>query len=175
MRLFLTKLLLIFAVTMNTAWSDSGDQYALFKVGSMAVDKFNADDLLVVGGIYGIGLSPSFTIEGEVSIGLDGGDFEEGPNKGQFKIWTAAGYLVYRYVVNEKVYLKLKGGLVYENIETSNENATLEDIETGVGATAGLGLGFVFPLEKKPVMMEFELTMPDKKIIFLSVGATFPF
>jgi len=159
----------------NAALADLGDQYALAKIGAMAINKNDADPVLALGGIYGIGLSPSFTFEAEFSISLgQGGEYvdEENGDEGQYDIWTIAGYVAYRYPFNDTVYLKLKGGIVYEDVERSGLKSNSRS--TGVGAAGGGGLGFVLDFGH-PVMLELEATATEKDIIFYSLGMTYPF
>lgn len=176
MKYIVPNVLLACVLAINTAWCDSGDQYALFKVGSMFIDKNGANNLTAIGGIYGVGLSPAFTVEGEFSVGLDGGEYAQDTSgdSGQYKIYTLAAYLAYRYVFNESIYAKLKGGFAYENVKNlvDGKDSTVKD---GFGAVGGLGLGLVLKLENKPVMVELELTQIEEDVLFLTLGATYPF
>jgi len=158
----------------NYAQADLGDQYGLAKIGAMAINKNNADPVLALGGIYGVGLSPSFTFEAEFSISLGaGGEYvSDTGDEGQYDIWTIAGYVAYRYPFNKTVYLKLKGGIVYEDVQRSGLESNSKS--TGVGAAGGGGLGFVLNYSN-PVMLELEATATEKDIIFFSLGMTYPF
>jgi len=171
--LLLASLFSCFLVT-NYAYADLGDQYGLAKIGAMAINKNDADPALALGAIYGIGLSPSFTFEAEFSISLGvGGEYvSDTGDEGQYDIWTVAGYVAYRYPFNDTVYLKLKGGIVYEDVQRSGLETNSKS--TGVGAAGGGGLGFVLNLGQ-PVMLELEATATEKDIIFFSLGMTYPF
>lgn len=176
MKYIIPNVLLACILAINTAWCDSGDQYALLKVGSMFIDKSGANNLTAIGGIYGVGLSPAFTAEGEFSIGLDGGEYAQNKNgnTGDYEIYTLAAYLAYRYVLSESIYAKLKAGLAYENVKNSivGQGSTVEE---GFGAVGGLGLGLVLTLDNKPMMLEFELTRIETDVLFVTLGATYPF
>jgi len=174
MKTLLTASLLYCVLVTNYAHADLGDQYGLAKIGFMSINKNNADPVLALGGIYGIGLSPSFTFEAEFSISLgQGGEYvADNGDEGQYDIWTVAGYVAYRYPFNDTVYLKLKGGIVYEDVQRSGLESNSKS--TGVGAAGGGGLGFVLNFGH-PVMLEFEATATEKDIIFFSLGMTYPF
>jgi len=163
-----------FCLISSFVHADAGDQYGLAKIGAMSINKNNADPVLAIGGIYGIGLSPSFTFEAEfsASLGVGGEYVDENGDQGQYGIWTAAGYVAYRYVFNDTVYLKLKGGIVYENVKRSGLKS--DSTSTGVGLAGGGGLGFILDFGH-PVMLELEATATEKDIIFYSLGMTYPF
>ena len=157
---------------INGVSADGGDQYALAKIGSLRINKNNADPLIAAGFIYGIGISRSFTFEGEATVSLSGGEYKIEGDEGTYKMWTAATYLAYRYVFSDFVYLKLKGGVVYESVQRDGRtNST----STGVGGAGGGGLGFILPFRHHPVMVELEATATEKDIIFYSLGMTYPF
>jgi len=171
--ILIANLLVLCLLSVN-AYADAGDQYGLAKIGVMSINKNNADPVLALGGIYGIGLSPSFTFEAELSIslGVGGKYIDDNGDEGQYGIWTGAGYVAYRYVFNDTVYLKLKGGVVYENVERSGLKS--KSTSTGVGLAGGAGLGFILDFGH-PVMLELEATATEKDIIFYSLGMTYPF
>ncbi len=158
----------------NSVHADAGDQYGLAKIGIMTINKNNSGPVLALGGIYGVGLSPSFTFEAEfaTSLGVGGEYVDENGDEGQYSIWTVAGYVAYRYVINDILYLKLKGGVVYEDVKRSGLNSNTTS--TGVGAAGGGGLGFILDFGR-PVMLELEATATEKDIIFYSLGMTYPF
>ena len=156
----------------NMVYADTGDQYALAKVGSLRIAKNNADPLIAAGFIYGVGMSRSLTFEGEATVSLSGGEYKIEGDEGNYSMWTAATYIAYRYVFSDFIYLKLKGGIVYESVKREGRtNST----STGVGGAGGGGLGFILPLSHHPVMFELEATATEKDIIFYSLGMTYPF
>lgn len=171
---FLVMIVLLLMST-GVAWCDSGDQYALAKIGSMQVNENNATGLVFIGGIYGVGVTPSLTVEGEANVAVGGGKFETTSEKGQYDIWTVAGYLAYRYVLNDTVYFKIKGGMVYENVKLSSNQRASDKKSTGFGGGGGLGVGLVFPAKKRPVMLELEITATDEDLVYYSFALTSPF
>jgi hypothetical protein len=159
----------------EVALCDSGDQYALAKLGSMQINKNSADSLFLVGGIYGVGVTPSLTLEGEANIAIGGGHFDSAGEKGQFDIWTIGGFLAYRYVVNASLYLKAKGGMIYESVGLSSDKRVEEDRSRGTGSSGGFGVGLVIPVKQRPVMLEFEITATDEDLVYYSFAMTSPF
>jgi len=152
---------LLFLAT-GTAYADRGDQFVIPKVGFMSVDLNNADPLFSVGVMYGYGFTPEITFEGEINIGVAGG----GSNNGDYKIWTVAGYGVYRYPITDANYIKAKVGVLHESVKQGDFAAN-----TDQGVAAGIGYGF----KVKTTIIELEATIIDADIIFYSMGVNYPF
>lgn len=172
--------LLVFILTSSvaaTAMADRGNQYLLPKLGFMSIGLNDAKPLFSGGLLYGYGLTSSITIEGEVNLGFSGGGYERKDSSatvydsGNYKIWTVAGYGVYRLPILDYAYLKAKLGVLYENIERTSDFG-LSDTATGVGLAGGLGLGVI---AAKKLTFELEATGIDADIIFYSLGIHYPF
>jgi len=184
----LTQLLILFILSINfhLVYANAGDMYLLPKLGFMKVDLTNADDLASLGLLFGVGLSKNISFETEFNASLNvfndswsGGEYETTDadgnlnHKGTYKIWTIAGYGVYRVPILQSFYLKGKLGVLYENVERTE---TIPDVNTGkiegettndTGIAGGLGFGFYMG---KRVTMELEATLIDKDITFYSLG-----
>jgi hypothetical protein len=174
------KKVLIFVILgliTDSTFADLGDQYFLPKVGFMSVDLNNADPLYSIGILYGYGLTPAITFEAEVNLGVSGGeyvrknDIGSAVERGEYNIWTMAGYGVYRFPIKDFFYLKGKAGLLYENIERTSNIGT-GDTATGFGFAGGFGLGVIFA---QKFTLELEATGIDESIIFYSLGLHYPF
>lgn len=153
--------LLLFIVVTGTAYADRGDQFLIPKVGFMSVDLNSADPLYSLGVMYGYGYTPEITFEGEINIGVAGGESD----LGDYKIWTVAGYGVYRYPITDVDYIKAKLGLLHENIEVAGFSADDQAI------AGGFGYGFKY----NTTIFELEATIIDADIIFYSLGINYPF
>lgn len=160
-----------------TAWADRGDQYLLPKFGIMTVNLNNADNLYSLGVLYGYGLTPEVSVEGEVNLSLTGGDYKRKDatgsviESGKYKVWTVAGYGVYRYPFTETAYLKGKLGLLYENVDRS-ANIGEGHTAKAFGVAGGIGAGILI---RGNLTIEAEITGIDKDIIFYSLGVHYPF
>lgn len=180
-----TSLITLFfclSVISNMSHADAGDQYLLPKVGSMSVDLNNANALSSIGLLYGYGINPEWTVEGELNSGVSGGEYDRvlgsGTRlEGEYTVWTLAGYAVYRYPVIESVFLKAKLGVLYENIERDGTQTIGSTIQVddnnskGFGAAGGIGIGFLV----KRTILELEITGIDEDIIYYSLGINFTF
>jgi hypothetical protein len=167
----------VFIITSSMATSAMAEgQYVLPKLGFMSINANNAKPLLSGGLLYGYGITPEITIEGEVNVGFTGGGYERKDTlgnpyeTGNYKIWTIAGYGVYRLPITDYAYLKGKVGLLYEDIKRTSD--ILEQDTTGYGLAGGLGVGLI---AVKKLTFEFEATGIDKNIIFYSFGFHYSF
>ena len=178
----LTQILILFILSINSQllYAKAGDMFLLPKLGFMKVDLTNADDLASLGLLFGYGLSKNVSIEAEFNASLNvfndswsGGEYEITDdsggllNKGVYKIWTIAGYGVYRVPVFESFYLKGKLGVLYENVERTDTISPPGETTNDTGIAGGLGFGFYMG---KRVTMELEATLIDKNITFYSLG-----
>jgi opacity protein-like surface antigen len=168
--------MILASVGITPAWAERGDQYVLGKLGFMSVDLNNADPLFSVGILYGYGLTSEITLESELNLGLLGGEYEQKNSlgevfeEGEYRIWTLAGYGVYRFPLSNFAYLKGKLGVLYENVKRSGK---IDDkTSTGFGLAGGLGAGTQV-IENLTV--EAEITGIDKDIIFYSLGLHYVF
>jgi hypothetical protein len=178
MKTIFKTLVLMLAACGSNAWADRGDQYLLGKLGFMSVKKNNANALGSIGALYGYGLTPEVTVEGEVNLGLFGGKYEQkNPNDptpyehGDYRIWTVAGYGVYRFPLADATYLKGKLGLLYENVKRNGEEIGSETAK-GVGLAGGVGVGTRIA---EALTLEGEITGIDKDIVFFSLGLHYAF
>lgn len=148
-------------LTTGLAYADRGDQFLIPKVGFMSIDLSNADPLYSIGVMYGYGITPEVTVEGEVNLGISGGKSD----LGDYDIWTVAGYGVYRHPISDTAYLKGKLGLLHENVKVQSASAS----DSGFAG----GFGFGFKIAK--TLIELEATIIDKDIIFYSAGLNYAF
>lgn len=173
--IFNTLLLTLVAYSSN-AWADRGDQYVLGKLGVISVKLNNADTLGSFGLLYGYGLTPKVSIESELNLGLLGGKYEQKNSagavfeEGEYRIWTLAGYGVYRFPLTDVAYLKGKFGLLYENVKRSGRVS--DKVSKGFGLAGGVGAGTRIA---DTLTLEGEITSIDKDIIFFSVGLHYAF
>ena len=148
-----------------------GDTYGGVKTGFMLVNISGVEDIIPIGLNYGYEIKKNISIEGEFNYGLLGGKWTPiaGAPSVDFKIWTLAGYAVYRYDLDPKIYLKGKAGLLYENLtaSTSFGASTYSATSSGIGLSFGGGGGF--KLDSK-TSMEAELTIIESDIMYLSFG-----
>ena len=183
MNKIIISLLFVLAIFCELSYADAGDQYLLPKLGYMSVDLNDADPIFSLGVLYGYGITSGFSVEGELNLGLSGGEYDKTLSsgtrlQGEYSIWTLAAYGVYRYSVTDVIFLKGKLGILYENIErdgtqTPSAGTPLSDNRktTGFGAAGGLGVGFII----KDSTLEFEVTGIDEDIIFYSIGINYSF
>lgn len=171
MKFVLKTLVLMCAVLGGNAWADLGDQYVLGKLGIMSVKKDDADALGSLGVLYGYGLTPEITVESELNLGWFGGKYQQKNTHGNYRIWTVAGYGVYRYLVGDTTYLKGKLGVLYENVRrTVAENS--DQVSRSLGFAGGIGAGTRIA---DALTLEAEITGIDKDIIFYSLGLHYAF
>ena len=169
-------LVLMLVACGSNAWADRGDQYVLGKLGIMSVKKNNADALGSIGALYGYGVTPEITVEGELNLGLFGGKYEQKNSagkvfeKGDYRIWTLAGYGVYRFPLTDAAYLKGKLGLLYENVKRSGQ--LTDKTSKGLGLAGGVGVGTRI---SDALTLEGEITGIDKDIVFFSLGLHYAF
>ena len=177
MKTFFKTLVLILVACSGNAWADRGDQYVLGKLGFISVKLNNADTLGSIGVLYGYGLTPEVSIESELNLGLLGGKYVQKNSvgtvieKGDYRIWTLAGYGVYRFPLTDVAYLKGKLGLLYENV-TRNGDLIGGGTSKGFGLAGGVGVGTRIA---DTLTLEGEITSIDKDIIFFSVGLHYAF
>ena len=176
MKTILKTLVLILAAWGSNAWADRGDQYVLGKLGFMSVKKNNADALGSIGALYGYGITPEITVESELNLCLFGGKYEQKNNlgnvfeHGDYRIWTLAGYGVYRFPLTDAAYLKSKLGLLYENVKRSGKLS--DETAKGFGLAGGVGVGTRIA---DTLTLEGEITGIDKDIVFFSLGLHYAF
>jgi hypothetical protein len=164
-RIIFIGLILLF----NNAFADAGDQYLIGKAGIMTIDANDADPLISLGAYYGYGITPDITAEAELNLGLLGGDWDIGTDSGDYKVWTLAGYGVYRLPLGKVAYAKLKGGLMYESVTNNADSGKVDD--TSFGITGGAGAGFIL---QNGMTLEAEATVIEQDIIFYSIGMHYP-
>ena len=166
--------IILFLVFNELAYAHKGDQYLLPKFGFMEIQMDQPNPLLSVGLLYGYGLTNRLSVEAETNLGFSGGEYEKRDSssgtvseKGDYKIYTAAAFGVYRFPLWQGGYVKTKLGLLYENVTRSIEQGE-KRINNDFGLAGGLGLGAVI---MRNTTLELEATVIDKDIIFYSLGA----
>lgn len=171
------KRMLSFAVALAATLcapvhADRGDQYLLGKVGIMTVDKNNADPLFSFGALYGYGITPDITAEAELNLAFIGGEYSNSKNNdsGEYDVWSAAGYAVYRLPIQDNLYGKAKGGLIFEHVARSGDKTDSSGFAMGI--SGGVGIGYVL---NELLTIEGEITGLDKDIFFFSIGANYAF
>lgn len=176
MKIISKALALLLVMCGTNAWADQGDQYVLGKVGFMSVDLHNADPLFSIGALYGYGITPEITAEGELNLGLIGGEYKQKNSsgvvyeQGDYRITTLAGYGVYRLPVTEVAYIKGKLGLLYESVKRSGDLSS--KTATGFGLAGGIGAGGRIA---EMLTLEAEITAIDQDIFFYSLGVHYAF
>jgi len=149
--------------------------YTLGRFGSLNVGDNNANEQQMLGVVVGLRLNFSFYVEGELNLSMAGGDYGRGVERGRMQISTLGLYGAYRYMLSPSYYLKARAGLVYEDITRMDDNTQKAVSSNGSSGSGGLGLGIVYHLNKKPVMIELEATTIEQNIILYTVGMTAPF
>ncbi len=150
--------------------ADRGEHYLLAKIGFMSIKRNNADVLASLGAVYGIGLSPWWSMEAEANFGLFGGEYTQKQDAsvvqtGDYRVATLAGYGVFRYRIAAPVYAKVKAGLLYEHVKRSGTDT--DETSNGFGISGGLGLGWQ---PGRTTTIEGEITGIDRKLVFFSIG-----
>ncbi|MCK4739019.1 MAG: outer membrane beta-barrel protein [Deltaproteobacteria bacterium] len=174
--ILIMTLLLVVAVSTTPVEAKEGDMYGGVKAGFMLIDVKSVDDILAFGGLFGMGIAPKVYVEAELNLGFIGGNFEPVPGvDGDFDIWTIGAYAVYKETLVEKigtqkVYLKGKIGVLYENVRAKVDtfNESLSDVGLTFGGGAGIKLD-----DKTDI--EVELTLLEGDVWFLSTGVNFAF
>jgi len=149
--------------------------YMLSHVGSLLVGGDNANEQQMIGAVVGLRLNNSFYLEGEVNASIAGGSYASEAERGKMRISTFGLYGAYRFMLSPDYYFKARAGLVYEDINRLNENTQGEKDSNGSSASGGIGLGIVYHINKKPVMIELEATTIEQNIMLYTVGMTAPF
>ena len=168
-------ILFVFGLSSESVFAEHIRAYSLARVGSLNVSGNNANEQQTVGAVVGWRVNFSFYVEGELNYYVSGGDYQDGVEKGVTQISTLGLYGAYRYVLDPNYYLKLKAGLVYEDIIRQDLNSQNESSTNGSSGSGGLGLGIVFNVNKNPVMIEIEATMIEENIMLYTIGMTNPF
>lgn len=176
MKSIFTTLAMLFALMSSTVWADRGDQYVLGKLGIMSVKTDSADALGSIGMLYGYGLTPEITVESELNLGWFGGEYQQKTAgvvraHGNYRIWTVAGYGVYRKLIGDATYLKGKLGVLYENVNRTVVEGE-DQVSKGFGLAGGIGAGTRIA---DALTFEAEITGIDKDIVFFSLGLHYAF
>lgn len=185
-KIFLFVLIAVFSFVGVTS-AEQGERYVGVKTGLMMIDESGVDDIIPLGIVYGQSLEqifPNLWVEGEFNYGLTGGDLDAGPLSGEVSVWSLAGYAVYRYPLNDAVYLKGKAGLLYESVKAEIDDYTVVilgvpitvpgDSETDTDLNFSFGVGGGFKINDK-ITVEAEFTIIESDIDFLSVGLNYKF
>lgn len=149
------------------AAEDADANYWTVRIGAM--DPYTSDDsfdfdfsdtAVNVGGTWGHRLSwfDGLSTEVEVTTTLAEGDFN-GPD---YSLTTAAGYAAWRS--SGSLYIRLRGGLLYERAEVGNVSSN------DAGLSFGGGLGWEMA---EGHTLEFDYTLIESDVHFFSVGYRF--
>ncbi len=142
--------------------------YIGVKGGEMKISNdipFN--DATSIGILFGGTIQDSgFAIEGEITTTVSSAEHES--RNDELDIFTFAGYGVYRS--SGKLYFKGKAGLLTEYLNISGGRFALE----GYGGAISLGAGAGFRISNN-TNLEFEYTIIETDIDFVSLGITFDF
>jgi hypothetical protein len=166
------------AMGLVLAGSVSAQAYFGAKTGIMMIDVEDVDNLIPIGVMGGYEIFPNMSIEGEFNYRVSGGEWGftgfDITVDSEFKIWTLAGYFVYRYPIGEAIYLKGRAGILYEDITAemaynhpSWGPMTIDMSGTDTGLSVGGGLGMNF---NEQFGGEVEFTLIEADINYFSVG-----
>ncbi|MCK4738417.1 MAG: porin family protein [Deltaproteobacteria bacterium] len=143
-----TAALIFLGFSLQGVASAAGEHYVGFKTGFVKIDPEAAgvtiDAIIPVGVLYGYNLTPDIAVEVEVNFGVSGGDVEASwlpGESGEVDVWTGAVYIVAHPTIVDKLYLKLKAGMMYsdQNITFDTLNVDEKTIEKDFHAWGGLG------------------------------------
>jgi hypothetical protein len=171
------SLLCIMTMTLCSGFAVAVDDppYMLTRVGSLTVGGKQPNEQQMLGVVVGLRLNFSFYVEGEFNLNVGGGNYARELERETMSISTMAIYGAYRNVLSPNYYLKAKAGVVYQDMTRVDNNTQKEISVHGSDGSGGLGLGIVYHLNKKPVMIELEATSIEQHILLYTVGMTYPF
>ncbi|MFV2058343.1 MAG: hypothetical protein ACC707_17895 [Thiohalomonadales bacterium] len=135
----------------------------------------NVANLTALGYTYGIGLSQRLSFEFEGNISVQGGKYSTNNASGHYEILSFGSYLVHRESFSLNFYGKAKIGMVLERINIHNEESQVETPTDGVNASAGLGVGYAFPIGNSKGTIELEATILEKNINLYGFGLNVSF
>ncbi len=146
----------------------SGELYIGAKAGStMISDNIKFNDTTSAGIVFGANIQKSgIALEGEYTTSLPSAAHRVNTNR--LNIYTLALYGVYRS--SGKFYVKGKAGLLSEYLTISGGRFNLE----GYGGAISFGAGAGLRITDK-TNLEFEYTLLEPDIDFMSLGITYEF
>lgn len=130
------------------------------KTGPMMIDTNGVSDTNNVGVVVGYDLGVAvgdLAVEGEVTTTVSSGDFLGY----DVDVDTQALYLAFRTA--GPIYLKVKGGLLNEEVSIGSISESDSGMSYGVGVGFGIGVA----------QLELEVTQIEQDVTFLSVGVQF--
>jgi hypothetical protein len=152
-------LVLLAGMVLNSqVWA--GDMYFGAKTGPMMIDVSGVSDPTNAGILVGYELGVvvgDLAVEGEFTTTIDEG--KSGGN--EVDIDTMALYLAFRTA--GPVYLKLKGGVLRQELDAGAGSESDSGMSYGIGVGFGLGIG----------QLELEYTEVDDDVTFVSFGIQF--
>jgi hypothetical protein len=173
-RVLLVSMMMVFVL----AGSAAAQMYLGARTGMMMLDVEGVDNIIPIGVMGGYEFMPNMSIEGEFNYRISGGDWDYNypgiTSTFEWDLWTLAGYFVYRYPLNESLYLKGKAGLLYESVtaEVSFDIPGLGPFsydasatDTGLSVGGGLGMNF-----NERFGGEVEFTMIESDVNYISAG-----
>lgn len=168
--------ILVISFASADVLADKGDQYLVGKFGLFTInpDKdYDPDPLYAIGIFYGYGLTPQIAVEAEANFSIAGGGYDSEFESGSYRMWTLGGYGVYRYPLNNAMYIKGKAGLLYEDVYRSSTGDIGQDNHSnGFSLTAGAGIGMLL---SSALTMEVEYTQVEQSAGLFSFGFHFAF
>lgn len=176
------KKLLLSLFTLTIIFSFSADaqsaekSYMGVKTGIMSIDIKGVEDIVPIGFVLGTQIKDEIYIEGEMNIGVIGGEYEPIPGfDADFDIFTLAGYGVIRHPLNDKIDFKGKLGLLYESRSASVQVGGFKYDVTDTAIGVSLGIGMTMHLVDETTFIDFEYTIIESDVGFLSAGLNFTF
>jgi len=172
-KLAMGKRVLIFlflSLISSNVWCEYGDKYTLIKFGVMVIKENNATDLTAIGITVGIGMTLVMSFELESNVSVRGGDYNITSKSGNYKVATFGGYLVRRVKITPTSYAKLKGGLILERIDISDDIGQKQTQSKGVNASLGGGFGWALRTDGVRYTFEVELTIFERNLALYGVG-----
>lgn len=145
------------------------------KTGMMMIDDEGTDsidNLIPIGLLFGYEVAPRMAVEGEFNYKIAGGGFDlDCDDEGGLDLWAFGAYFAYRYPLGDNLYLKGKGGVLYESVSwdwpCGYGDLLGDDSDTDTGLSIGVGVGM--KLNEK-ITGEAEFTMLESDLNYISVG-----
>jgi len=157
----------ILALTAAPGHANAADYYYGAKAGQMIPSISGLGNATSIGALMGFPVNnPSTSIEAELTTTVSDGDIDFYSSLG-WNVTTLAGYFVYR--TQASPYLKLKGGLLYEDVSIDGFYGYSAS-GTDTGLSFGAGIGWNLANGNK---IEIEATVIEADINFISVSYIF--
>jgi len=157
----------ISALTATPGQASAADNYFGIKAGQMIPDIGILGNTVNLGVMMGFPLNnPATSFEAELTSTVSKGDVEFYGS--EWDVTTLAGYFVYRS--QSTTYVKLKAGLLYEDVTIGGFYYGSSSSGTDTGLSLGVGIGWDLGHAHK---IELEATLIEADINFISVSYLF--